>query len=148
MSENNNRFEIDGILSFIKGCRIFLFGETTPSSAQFSTFNTLEQSSDNPSVYTKLSCFLPWVAQQYNLNYDQQGDDPACSQGTGNITDVTSEDRVCLGNPSFGTTVQELDEKECIFPFYFDGQLVNDCIQLGKKEHLKLKLILCYIFMF
>ena len=96
MSENNNRFEVDGILSFIKGCRIFLFG-AAPASAQFSTFNSLEQRSDNPSVYTKLSCFLPWVAQQYNLNYDQQINDPACSQGTGNITDVTSEDRVCLG---------------------------------------------------
>ena len=32
----------------------------------------------------------------------------------------------------FAPTFGELDEKECIFPFYFDGQLVNDCIQLGK----------------
>ena len=67
MNEKSGRFEVDGILSFIKGCRMFVFNEVEPSSEQFSSWNSLDQRSNNPSVYTKLNCFLPWIAQQYNL---------------------------------------------------------------------------------
>ena len=68
MKENSEgRFEANGILSFIKGCSMFRFAENLQSYIVFESHNTLDQGSVNPSVYTKLSCFLPWIADQYNL---------------------------------------------------------------------------------
>ena len=133
MVEENERFVVDGILSFIKGCRIFLFGgRITSSDPTFVETNALEQSSNNPSVYTKISCFLPWIAEQYNLDIDQHIEDSKCKQGTGNISDITQENGICRGNPTFRNTDQEIDERFCIFPFYFNGEIVNNCIQLGR----------------
>ena len=134
MEVKQGRFVADGILSFTKGCRIFLFGEEPPSSAQFESVNSLDQRSNNPNVYTKLSCFLPWIAQQYGLDYQQESEEETeCSQETGNIDDITdeSEERKCRGNPTFRVSKEEQIERSCIFPFYYDDRLVEDCIQLG-----------------
>ena len=51
-------------LSMIKGCTYVIFSETTPGSAQ------LLQESINPTIYTKLSCHLPWIADQYDMVFD------------------------------------------------------------------------------
>ena len=59
------RFFIEGILSFVKGCELFSFGATTADQSHFQLF----QKGENPAVYTKLSCFLPWVAKQYGLSH-------------------------------------------------------------------------------
>ena len=48
----------------IKGCTYVIFSETTPGSAQ------LLQESINPTIYTKLSCHLPWIADQYDMVFD------------------------------------------------------------------------------
>ena len=64
------RFFIEGILSCVKGCEQFSFG---PSKE----------------AYTKLSCFLPWVAKQYELSYEPD-DDQSCNQGTGPLTPFNS----------------------------------------------------------
>merc|ERR1711892_118020 len=60
-----DRFYALGLLSFVKGrgCAI---------------------SSTNPSAYTKLSCFLPWIAAQYGMDFKPEKDpDPgSCSMGT------------------------------------------------------------------
>ena len=39
--------------------------------------------SENPSVYTKLSCFLPWIAEQYSLKFDDRRLEKECLTGTG-----------------------------------------------------------------
>ena len=55
--------------------------------------------SENPSVYTRVSCYLPWVAEQYDMEYSQDGEtDPACTNGQGYINEVTAE--VCRTTPS------------------------------------------------
>ena len=44
--------------------------------------SVLQQESSNPSVYTKLSCFLPWIAEQYNMEYDASSNtDEECEAG-------------------------------------------------------------------
>ena len=86
MKKNDGgRFEAEGILSFIKGCGVFAFYDNifdlAPRHHSRRT-NSLYQVSNNPSVYTKISCFLPWIAKQYDLEYKESSDmNPACSTG-------------------------------------------------------------------
>ena len=55
-----------------QGCSTFAFGGNSEGAA-------LLQQSVNPAVYAKLSCFLPWVAAQYDMDYTPPGDpDLAC----------------------------------------------------------------------
>ena len=35
--------------------------------------NPTPQETNNPAVYTKLSCHLPWIAEQYGMEYDHTG---------------------------------------------------------------------------
>ena len=87
------RFVAAGILSFVKGCSFFEFGEISEE------LSVLGQFSENPAVYTRLSCFLPWVAEQYDMEYSQDGETaPACTNGQGYINEVTAE--VCRTTPS------------------------------------------------
>ena len=79
-------------------------------------------------MYTKLSCYLPWVAAQYDMDYTPPADpDPACLTGNGNITEVTAE--VCRSNP-FNNLRDSWDgiEAECLFPFTLNGEIFNRCI--------------------
>ena len=88
----------------------------------------LEQFSLNPAVYAKLSCYLPWVAAQYNMDYTPPGDpDPACLNGIGDINEVTAE--VCRTNP-FSNQWDRRDgvEAACIFPFTLNGVSHSTCI--------------------
>ena len=53
------RYYAAGILSFVKvGCNVFTFGATDCKKNNWQ----LTQQSQNPSKYTKPSCFLPWIA--------------------------------------------------------------------------------------
>jgi len=112
------RFFIEGILSFVKGCEQFSIG---PSTEDGTTAFQLLQNSENPAAYTKLSCFLPWVAEQYGLSYEPDYDE-SCNQGTGPATPFNSThpyDAVCRQNKGtdlFGK------EHPCIFPFYYRGK--------------------------
>ena len=144
MNYQGQRFLAEGIMSFIKGCGAFSFSKQLnffPYSILPNSTTILYQQSHNPLVYTKISCFLAWVAQQYDLDYvPSEEEDAACSSGTGDITDVAqSNTRQCRTNPAneFQTfpVSQEINEKfseiPCIFPYYLDGVLINDtCIQL------------------
>ena len=143
MTKRNGSFVAEGILSFIKGCGAFAFdtnfaGKTwLLDPANFGLqYSSLYQQSNNPPAYTKLVCYLPWIAQQYGLTFEISGD-PSCSVGHGNASDVTDfEARNCRSSPStYTTTVGNtipLDELPCIFPFFLDGNKINyDCVQLG-----------------
>ena len=111
------RHFIEGILSFVKGCEQFAFGAR---GVERTTFELL-QNSENPAAYTKLSCHLPWVAEQYGLSYDAVPDE-GCSRGTGPTVPFNSThdyDAVCRetrGTDLIGS------ERPCIFPFYFKGR--------------------------
>ena len=58
-----NRIEAEGSLSFTKGCDSITLGEVGDGNFR------IGQKSTSPTVYTKLYCFLPWIADQYNLEY-------------------------------------------------------------------------------
>jgi len=130
--QKSQRFLVEGILSFVKGrgCDIF---------------------SNNPSAYTKLSCYLPWIANQYGMDYDYgEPSDPKCSNGNpGSVStdprclreesevresQVQSEEREkCFNTPS---NLQEYlwGEKPCIFPFYYNGRMYNECVVFTESE--------------
>ena len=131
LDDNIERFYVEGILSFVKGrgCDVY---------------------SNNPSVYTKLSCFLPWVAEQYGMSYKLPNEkDLFCTEGNpGSI----SKDPECLQkrlsreNPeelkekcqTIPSTFQEglpgAGERDCIFPFYYNGKFYNECIVFTEGE--------------
>ena len=117
------RYYMEGVLSFVKGCDFLYVGPANVSDAG-SSFR-LYQFSDNPLVYTKLSCFLPWVAEQYGLTYDgDPSSDPSCTQPSGKkpTGKETCREAFGLENLFFRTP-----ERECIFPFFYQGQLFKEC---------------------
>ena len=111
------RYFIEGILSFVKGCEQLVFGARNDAGTRFD----LLQNSENPAAYAKLSCHLPWVADQYGLSYDGVPDE-SCSQGTGPTVpfNATHEyDAVC--RRTRGTDIRSREDP-CIFPFYYRGK--------------------------
>ena len=113
------RFYIEGILSFVKGCDTFSMGPSNDDNTEFQ----LTQFTENPGTYTRLSCFLPWVASQYGLSYvgdPAELEGPVCNSGTGQ----REATQVCR------QTISNLDgaEKECILPFYYKGKLYEECL--------------------
>jgi hypothetical protein len=116
---NTKRFYAEGILSFVKGrgCDVY---------------------SNNPSAYTKLSCFLPWIAREYGMDYDPPSeDDPQCTRGTAGSISQKSEclDHKKLSKPTekcqnIPSNLQEflVGEQDCIFPFYYNGKKYDHCI--------------------
>ena len=100
------RFYVEGILSFVKGCRTFTFGP-----------GGLDQFSDNPTAYTKLSCFLPWIAKQYGMEFVQGDTEDECVKESGNPNDGDNKTCNAIHSP-----------EECIFPFYYNGVRYDKCI--------------------
>ena len=120
--DQEQRYVAAGIKSFIKGCSSFYFAEFS------STLSLLDQNSENPAVYTRVSCYLPWVAAQYNMDYSPAGDPhPDCLTGHGNITEVTAE--VCRSTPTDSIwDGRDGIEGECLFPFTLNGVTHDSCI--------------------
>merc|ERR1719481_927817 len=90
----------------------------------------LKQQSDNPTTYTKLSCYLPWIAKQYFMSYqDNTGSDNACTVGSG---DSTEGQKTCRS--TFSNVLEEVNEleEECKFPFWYGGVKYEKCILLYK----------------
>ena len=140
-----NKLTTEGILSFVKGCTKFAFGKyqaflDEELSALFNIDNTdtgadvVIQDSDNPLVYTKLYCYLPWIAQQDGLEYDGTiSDDPDCFFGSGDSED--GRNKTCTNTPTSAKEVIEGQERPCIFPYYIDGRLINDiCFKLKSRR--------------
>ena len=88
-----------------------------------------------PLAYTKLSCFLPWVADQFGLSFESAVDE-SCVKGTGQEPPYTATCRETResGETEYVPTEEESQnststrpppptEYPCIFPFYFDGKL-------------------------
>ena len=108
---------IEGLLSYIKGCELLAVSKPVQDAASL-----LFQESQNPNVYTKLSCFLPWIAEQYNMEYESPGfTEDECTAGTGNKTEIAGAGEcrcACFG------------ENLCRFPFYFNGKYYDQCTML------------------
>jgi len=94
-----------------------------------------------PIAYTKVSCFLPWVALQFGL-YFPPADDDACVSGQGKKPPFNSTheyDSTCrstVASDLFG------DERECIFPFYWGDKLYTTCA-LYSPANLAVPLFVC-----
>ena len=88
----------------------------------------LIQIAREPAVYTKISCFLPWIAKQYGMHFTENVEDyrNECSKGTGDDTDFNAEQ--CRSNSD--------QESFCIFPFYWNGRLHDECVFLEEQEFL------------
>ena len=86
----------------------------------------LNQATKTPAVYTKLSCFLPWIADQYGMEFEENFEDHNldCIQGTGNLSDFNAD--LCR--------VGTIGEEPCIFPFYWNGKLYEQCVFLEEEE--------------
>ena len=89
----------------------------------------LYQETRTPAIYTKVSCFLPWIAKQFDLDYIEEENEISmvkCTQGSGNTSDYNSDNcRSAL-----------IGEKPCIFPFYWNGKLKEQCSFLEEQEFL------------
>ena len=96
----------------------------------------LNQESQNPSVYTKISCYLPWIAEQYGMEYEADDNiDPDCVTGTGDITEVTAD--VCTVIPTRYIVINSwIDpvEAECLFPFTVDNTEWDGCLVSGIQD--------------
>ena len=146
MYEVNSRFFATGIQSFIKGCSTFTYLSiegtirSAPSSSRQTnlTSSYLTQESINPSVYTKLSCFLSWIAEQYNMEYEANDNiDPDCVNYTGDINEVTANDcRAIHTNFRLGNAEEFTDdvEAQCIFNFKVDEKEWDGCIMSGIQD--------------
>ena len=78
-------------------------------------------------MYTKLSCYLPWVAAQYDMDYTPPADpDPDCLTGNGDITEVTA--KLCRTNHLSWADQRDGIEAPCLFPFTLNGESHNSCI--------------------
>ena len=131
-----DRFVAEGVLSFVKACDIFLFGLGNTRGNRY----TLNQQTNNPTAYAKLSCYLPWIASQYGLEFKPDRDvDPACVTGTGNIdNEDLPEIRECQTIPTAakvtGAVSVPCEEFPCIFPYYIDGQFNQGCSQFDLED--------------
>ena len=115
----SSRFYIDGIHSYSKGCE---FNKISFEKI-FKVFFGVNQ--ENPAVFTKLFCYLPWIAKQYKLSYEHESEvlaDKSCTLPTGDLED--GDKNTC--RESIGDLTSE--ERECIFPFYYEGELKYECV--------------------
>ena len=123
------RFYTEGVLSFVKGCTLQRYGYTADQlSGDGSPSFLIQMASVNPAAYTKLSCYLPWIAQQYDLDYTTTELDPKCTTLTGNINDVNGTDCFSRSNNDEGD-----EPLPCIFPFYWDGKKYDSCFFLNEE---------------
>jgi len=130
------RYYAEGLLSYVKGCS-FYFGQPYYGDNTW----MLDQYTNNPSTYTKLSCFLPWVAEQYGLEYKTSGHtDPACTQGQGEQVDTAEE---CTASEFVGYLDGPFSP--CIFPYYVDGTRYDKCGVFTKSDSIY-PTFLCPVF--
>ena len=114
---------IEGLLSYIKGCTLLAVSEPVEQARDGGQRGSLLfQESANPNVYTKLSCFLPWIAEQYNMDYESPGiTEEECEAGTGNKDDIAK-----AGECRCACSTESL----CRFPFYLNGKYYDQCAML------------------
>ena len=140
--DSSTRKYIEGILSFTKGCSLFDLWKEDDFRGTGRSTSYLEQESENPSVYTKLSCYLPWIAEQYNMEYDNSAEmtlNLECTTSIGDKNEIanTGECRTAwipgIDLLADGTGANG-GEVLCKFPFYWNGKLYDQCIMLEEDD--------------
>ena len=140
--DSSTRKYIEGILSFTKGCSLFDVWHQENTGATTRSTSYLEQESENPSVYTKLSCYLPWIAEQYNMEYDNSDEmtlNLECTTSIGDKNEIANDGECRTAwVPSYllkadGTGANG-GERLCKFPFYWNGKLYDQCIMLEEDD--------------
>ena len=132
----DGHFYMEGHLSFLWGCDFFQMGPKPDTNKTVFRFQSI---SESPLAYTKLSCYLPWVAEQFGLFYqDQSSTDEACQVGSRQkppVADSTFQyDVTC--REIRGTSVTGF-ELPCIFPFYYQGKRFDDCTLLQRSSFVE-----------
>ena len=85
-------------------------------------------------MYTKLYCFLPWIAGQYGLQYTVPATDADCYTSTGDINDVSTVER-CFSTRPVNIEQEFLESTfPCIFPFYLNGVRYDSCVLFSNTE--------------
>ena len=127
------RFYIEGTLSFLKGCQEFSITSTDRKATQFQ----FSQSAEAPLAYTKLSCFLPWVAKQFGLSYETGPlTDDACVTGWGERPAIYTGRYDTTCREAVGGQFGDPYKRPCIFPFYVDDTLYEECGLFGEPSFL------------
>ena len=133
MYEEGGKLTVGGLQSFTKGCSVFTYRSFG--------IDSLTQESQNPSVYTKISCHLPWIADQYGMDYEADDIiDPDCVTGTGDINEVTADTCTVIptsyidGGSSFTRYLIDPVEAECLFPFTVDDRDWDGCLVSGIQD--------------
>ena len=142
MEDSNTRKYIEGILSFTKGCSLFDLWKEDDFRGTGRSTSYLEQESENPSVYTKLSCYLPWIAEQYNMEYDNSAEmtlNLECTTSIGDKNEIANagECRTAWLPSNMlmaDGTGENGGEVLCKFPFYWNGKLYDQCIMLEEDD--------------
>ena len=117
---SSSRLYIEGFLSHIKGCNLLRLTYLSGTSI-------LAQKTLNPSVYTKLSCHLPWIAEQYDLDFNHHGEtDLECVQGAGDLMQLNNKD----------CRTDLYTEDPCIFPYYWKLKLNEGCTMFEDEEFI------------
>ena len=147
VEDGNGRLRVEGILSFVKGCDNFYFGlenqntvfGTDGDDVLIGTGNAgprygLYQLSENPSVYTRVGCYLPWIAEQFGLSYSGSVDS-SCDISSGDPEEVSSS-QTCQSTPLASFYTVQQPEVSCIFPFYLNGEKKESCVMLSQDDQL------------
>ena len=89
--------------------------------------NLTPQETNNPAVYTKLSCHLSWIAEQYDLDFNHHGEtDLECVQGAGDLMQLNNKD----------CRTDLYTEDPCIFPYYWKLKLNEGCTMFEDEEFI------------
>ena len=130
MYKQNDKLTVAGLQSFTKGCSVFNYNS-------YSKVTYMIQESLNPSVYMKIFCYLPWIAEQYGLEYEGYiNKDPDCITGTGDINEVTADTCTVIPTTYKANIFDLIDpvEAECLIPFTVDNRKSNGCLVSGIQD--------------
>ena len=92
----------------------------------------VQQSNGNPLAYTKLSCFLPWVAEQYGLSHEGDPTHLSCTVANGE----RNQSQPCRTKEVSRDENGQFTERRCIIPFYSRGQRYDECALLEPSNFL------------
>ena len=129
-------------LFLAKGCSLVWFSEPAIQGEAALLF----QESVNPTVYNKLSCHLPWIAKQYDMDFHAEDTERECVEGVVDPISIQEETRECRTTVSDGFSFfGSVSEAKCIFPFYLEGKYYDGCAMLEHDGFL-IRVFFCPIF--
>merc|ERR1719195_2277224 len=130
--KNPEKLYIEAFASYMEGCTLVSFSKPAFEGGA----SLLFQESANPTIYNKLSCHLPWIAEQYDMDFDAGDTDLECTQATGDLSEGLGDGECRCACWS---------ESLCIFPFYWEGKYYDQCNMLEHDGFL-IRIFRCPIY--